>query len=195
MKILVPLCCAGMLLAGCSSSPRVQYYSLHNAVPPKSAGNSYPDVTLSIGPVSLPDIFNKSKIATGGAGGVYDISEYHRWAGSVDQDIAMALAEYLSVELGTERVGLYPTEKYLNPDYQLIIDILALEGSLGKEAILTVRWTVLEPENITASVIRRSHLTTQPVGVGYDSWVQAQQDNLHRLGVEISAVIKEQINK
>lgn len=179
------------LLAGCAkSTPTTNYYSLH--VPKaQSAGTSGADgVSLSIGPVTLPDVLRQTRIATGGEGGRYTLSEYHRWSGEVDRDLGRALAERLSRELGTESVSLFPWDSHLDPRFRIVVDVLGMGGDLGREATMSVRWALVDKEKRTEPVIRRTDLREPLASADHAAWVAAQQRNVESLGTAIARAIE-----
>lgn len=180
-----------VLVSACSSSPKVNYYSLYSTPPGKSVEKSKNSIVLSVGPVKLPDVLNTPKIATGGTDGVYNFSESHRWTGAVDSDFAHALAETLAIELDTEKIGIYPVGTHLKPNCRVLIEILAMDGDLGKEARLTVRWTLIDPHGKMEPIIQRSQLSGQLSDAGYGTWVKRQHDNIQQLGVEIATLVRE----
>lgn len=193
LRIITLLGLVGITLAGCTaSSPQVTYYSLLGMDAPKVVAQQQDRLVLSVGPVTIPDILKKSQIATGGTDGRYQLSEYHRWAGDVDRELARALAEQLAGRLGTEQIIVFPGDQHLEPNLQILLDVLAMDGELGRDANLTVRWTLIDSKGKRAPIIRRSQLHQQPSGSGYDAWVTAQQHNINRLSEEIAALIKQQ---
>ena len=184
------------LLAGCaSSSPQITYYSLYapaQAAAPVTAPASSPPA-VSVGPVVIPDILKQAQIATGGADGRYQLSEYHLWSGEVDRDFARAVAEQLSGRLGTEQVAIFPWDQHFTPTCRVLIDVLSMGGAPGEEATLAVRWSLIDPQGQKPGLTRRSDLREAPAAAGYPAWVAAQQRNIAKLGEEIAGAIKETI--
>ena len=192
LRLTALLALAATALAACqAASPQVTYYSLlaTNAAPLAAAQQR--ELVLSVGPVVIPDVLKKSQIATGGAEGRYQLSEFHRWVGDVDREFARAVAEQLAARLGTEQVAVFPWDQHLQPTFRVLLDVLAMGGEPGREAKLVVRWSLVDPQGRMAPVIRRSDLSEQPAAAGYDAWVNAQQRNISRLSEEIAAAIKE----
>jgi uncharacterized protein len=178
------------LLSGCAkSTPTTSYYSLHVPKAQAAGTSAAESVSLSIGPVTLPDVLRQTRIATGGEGGRYALSEYHRWSGEVDRDMSRALAEQLSRFLGTENVSVFPWDQHLSPRFRVLADVLNMGGSLGGEATLSVRWTVLDAERPGAPVIRRSDLGERLTATDHAAWVAAQQRNIEKLGGVIAETI------
>jgi len=202
LRILIYVVSFGPFLltgVGCSpASPPIFYHSLVDLDPAQqtTATDTATDaatvgrLSILIGPVSTPDILKNSKITTGGAESRYQLSEQHRWAGEVNHDFARAVGEQLAHRLGTEQIAIFPREQHLKTTHQIVLDILTMEGNLGKEAILIVRWSLIDPQSKTVRLIRRSTFSEQPADAGYDAWVSAQRRNVNRLSEEIAAVIK-----
>lgn len=185
------LCLACLtLLAGCAkSTPTTSYYSLHVPKAQAAGTSAAESVSLSIGPVTLPDILRQTRIATGGEGGRYALSEYHRWSGELDRDMSRALAEQLSLRLGTESVSVFPWDQHLTPRFRVLADVLSMGGALGGEATLSVRWTVLDAKGNGEPVIRRSDLDERLTATDHAVWVAAQQRNIEKLGGIIAEMI------
>lgn len=182
----------GMALSACSgSTPQVAYYSLLSADIKKTTEQRHDPLVLSVGPIRIPNVLEKSQIATGGIDGPYRLSDYHRWTGNVDREFARALTEQLAGRLGTEQVYIFPGDRYLEPTCQVQLDVLEMKGDLNKEAQLTVRWTLIDPKGKTAPITRLSRFSKRPEAEGHDSWVKAQQHNISQLSDEISALIKQ----
>lgn len=182
---------AAALTACTAAAPPVAYYTLLDTDIVKTTAPHHEPLVLSVGPVHTPDVLKKSFIATGGTDGRYRLSEYHRWAGDVDREFARALVEQLAGRLGTQQVYVYPAEQYVEPTCQVLLDILAMNGELGKEARLSVRWTLIDPKGKTAPITRHSTFSQQPADGGHDAWVKAQRRNISLFGEEAAALIKE----
>ena len=194
LSILVCLVSFGPVaftLTSCSPvSPPVAYHSLAGYDLAQNPAATRDQLIILVGPVSVPDILKSSQIATGTAGRRYQLSEQHRWAGEVDRDFARAIGEQLAGSLGTEQIAIFPMGQHLKAPHQIIFDILTMEGDLGKEARLIVRWSLVEPQSKTVRLTRRSSFSEQPADAGYDAWVAAQRHNVTRLSEELAAAIQ-----
>lgn len=177
-------------ITGClASSPRVSYYSLYTPVQKPASAPSENPLGVSVGPVTIPDILKQTQIATGGDGR-YHLADYHRWSGELDRDFARATAEHLAGNLGTERVAVFPWDQNFVPDCRVYLDVLSMGGELGKDATLSVRWSLGKPGKDEPILIRRSDLREAAAEAGYGAWVAAQQRNLAKLGQEIATAIR-----
>ena len=95
------LVCCGLLLAGCigRKSPEVSYYSLLTIeqLGEVIAISSHPELSLGIGPVTIPDSLKRSQVATRQHGNQYAFDEFNRWAGVLERDLTMVLGDNLGV--------------------------------------------------------------------------------------------------
>ena len=192
LRCALLLVLVSIALTACTATPpQVAYYSLLGVERVKTTGQRHDQLVLSVGPVRIPDVLKKSQIATNGTEGRYRLSEYHRWAGEVDREFGRALLEQLAGRLGTEQVYLFPGDQHLEPTCQVLLDILEMNGELGKEAKLSVRWTLIDSKGKIGPITRHSAFSQQPADSGYDTWVKTQRGNISRLSEEIAALIKE----
>lgn len=182
------------LLAGCAGTktPTV-YYSLYTPVP-QTEGAFVPegDFSVSVGPVTIPDILKQTRIATGGGDGSYRLAEHHRWSGEVDRDLARALAEHLARTLGIQRVSVFPWDQSLRPTYQVLVDVILMGGESGGEATLSARWTLVDKTAGDRSITRRLDLREASGGPDLAMWVAAQQRNVEKLGMAMAETISAQ---
>jgi uncharacterized lipoprotein YmbA len=197
LNLLVRLIFLGLLplhLIGCSpASPPVSYHSLVDFNPAPNTTETQSRLAILVGPVSIPDILKNSQITIGNVGQRFQRSEQHRWAGEIDHDFARAVGEQLANRLGTEQIAIFSMGQHLDPTHQIIFDVLAMDGALGKEANLALRWSLVDPKNKKAPVTRRSTFTEKPADDSYEAWVAAQRHNISRLSEEIAAVIKAEL--
>lgn len=192
LHTLVSLLLGSMLLVfvGCSpTSPPVSYYSLAGVEPPVPVSGKQGRLAVQIGPVTLPDVLKKSQIVFGNTGSSFQLSEQHRWSGELDRDIARAIGEQLAIRLGTEQIALFPDGQHLDLTHQVVLDVVAMEGDLGKEATLIVRWSLVDPKTKTARITRRSAVSEQPADNSHGAWVAAQRRNIAKLSEEIASAI------
>jgi uncharacterized lipoprotein YmbA len=141
------LCCV-LLLTGCigHKSPEVAYYSLLSMeqLGEVQAIASHPELKLGIGPVTIPDSLRRSQVATRQHGNQYEFDEFNRWAGVLEKDVTEVMGDNLGILLGVEKIGFFPWLHYFSPNYRVVIDIQRFDGSLGGEAVLSVRWAIAD---------------------------------------------------
>jgi uncharacterized lipoprotein YmbA len=182
-----------LLVAGCSSSPSVQYYTL-DAVDSAGAGSSElavgENVAIGIGPVGFPDLLKRPQIVTRSGSNRLHVDEFHRWAGAPDEGFTRALAGDLSTLLATHRVAVFPWGGYFQPTYRVVMNVQRFDGQPGGTVTLDATWTLLD-KDAGELAVRRSVIEEQTAGGGYEGLVSAKGRAVGRLGREIA----EQIHK
>jgi len=143
--------------------------------------------TIGVGPVSIPDSLDRSQIATLSGGNEVIIAEFDRWSGSCRDEIARVLTEKLSALLPSQRVVSYAWGRRISLNRQITVDILRLDGVLGKTVILKANWAILEENGTKTNLVRRSNISEPVNGGDYASFVAAQSRALDALSREIAA--------
>lgn len=137
-----------LVLSGCvgRSAPQVNYYSLLSIeqLGQSQAIAGHPEIKLGISSVTIPDSLKRSQIATRRHGNQYDFSEFNRWAGVLEKDLAAVVGDNLGLLLGVHKVDYFPWMRHFTPDYRIEIDIQRLDGALDGEAVLVARWAVAD---------------------------------------------------
>lgn len=132
-------------LTGCATSPPSNFYTLTsipgNAAPPVTKGNP---LSLGVGPVTFPAFLDRPQIVSRDGTNRLALDEYHRWGGSIQDDFLRVWSENLATLLGTTRVLIFPADVRFPVDFRVSAQVLNFAGDPGGEAVLKVRWTVLD---------------------------------------------------
>ena len=134
------------LAAGCASSPPSSFYTLSPL--PAAAGQVAPagtDLGIGLGPVTFPAFLDRPQIVSRDSGNRLTLDEYRRWGGTIQDDFLRVWGENLSYLVGTSRIVVFPTEVRSSLDFRIAADVLTFEGTPAGEAVLKVRWAVLDP--------------------------------------------------
>jgi hypothetical protein len=134
------------LAAGCASSPPSSFYTLSPL--PAVAGQVAPaetDLGIGLGPVTFPAFLDRPQIVSRDSGNRLTLDEYRRWGGTIQDDFLRVWGENLSYLVGTSRIVIFPTEVRSSLDFRIAADVLTFEGTPAGEAVLKVRWAVLDP--------------------------------------------------
>ena len=191
-RIGLPL--AGLAwLAGCASSPASSFYILSPLPEAKARQETLVEgeVSLGIGPVTLPDYMDRPQMVSGivGAGRI-EVDEYQRWGGSLRADIVNTLGENLAHLLGTSRVVILPAEVKLPVQYRLVVDILRFEADSDGQALLKARWALIDPSAEVALAMRESSFRQPFAKAGPDAQVAALSATLGDLSREVAETIR-----
>ncbi len=196
MSIHIKTALLGMLLAfsvGCTVTEPARFYNLTTIIESglESAENAgLQDISIGVGPISIPDYLDRPQIVTGGGQNEVHMSEYDRWAGSLKDGIGVVLSENLSVLLPTDRIFIFPWRGSLPIDYQIEIEVVRFDGELGKGAFLTARWIIYDVDTRQVAVVKKSSFMEPVSEPGYKAMVAAQSRTLARISRDMAAVIK-----
>ena len=179
------------LLAACSTTPPVKYYTL-NALPemqqdtPEAvSGNG---IAIGVGPVDFPKLLDRPQIVTRQSQNRVKVSEFHRWASALQGDFSRVLAKNISILLPTDRVAVYPWTDQFSPTYRIRLDVEHFDGRLGNFVSLDVRWSVTGREDKDPVV--RTSVIEEPVSTAdHEGLVAAMSRVLATLSREIVEVI------
>ncbi len=184
-RLFIVMVLAVVLGACAGSSPRTYFYALETAAPAPSLA-SMPELSLGLGPVILPDTLERPQIVTQGAINTRELAEFHRWNGDLRAAIQRRLALHMKQSLGTERVYLYPIQRYQKPDYQIRVDVLQFAGPLGGEIDLTGHWTLLDKHGEKELQLKGFELRETAVGGTHTDQVAAMSRLVSRLGEQVA---------
>ena len=180
------ICCAVVgLIAGCASSPSRFYTLSPTAAQTAPSPSGY---TVSVGPVSVPDVVNRLPIVLRTGPNQVFISEFDRWASPLKDDIARVVAGNLVSMLGTPQVTIFPQSSPADTSYRVVINILRFDSELGKAATLDAIWTVNSVKK-GKSHQGRMMLTETTQGGDYSDLVAAHSRALGQLSAEIAGMI------
>jgi len=181
-----------LIMAGCATSQPARFYTLNGMSKSDNASQAATGKkeTIGVGPVSIPDSLDRPQIVTLSGENEVRIAEFDRWSGSCRDEIARVMTENLSALLPSQRVVSYAWGRRVNLNRQVTVDILRLDGVLGKIVILKANWAILEENGTKAILVRRSDISEPVNGGDYASFVAAQSRALWTLSREIAAAVQ-----
>lgn len=175
--------------AGCGGSSPTRFYALSalpQGVGPNSGlGRSGP--ALGIGPVSVPERLNRPQIVTWLDENMLHLADFDRWAAPLQDSVTRVLAENLSVLVPTDRTAIFPWPSDSPMDYEVRVEIVRFEGTLGRECSLIAQWSILRRADQQRTAGRSSH--TEPAGESYATLVAAQSRLMAALSRDIAAAL------
>jgi hypothetical protein len=199
LRTIAVMSCLALLLAnGCISSSRSKpsrFYTLdamsvHEAASHAAATSSTQDLRIGIVPVNIPEYLKKSQIVTRTGASEISLAEFDRWAGSLDEDIGRVVAENLSLLLQTDKVLNFPWRRNVELDYTVEMQVSRLEGALGGEVDLVVRWAIFDAENNNVVNVTTSRITQAVQGDSYSDLVASQSQALAVFCQELATAIR-----
>ena len=181
------------LLAGCGSTPMTKFYKL-SSLPSGQQENLGAllgeNIAIGVGPVELPEYLDRPQIVTRKSQNQLEISEFHRWAASLQRGFARVLAKNISTLLPTDQVAVYPWEGTFTPTYQVKLNFEQFDGQVGKQVSLRVIWSLVGQEGAKVLVVRKTLIEEPVLTNDYDGLVGAQSNALATLSREIVEEIR-----
>ena len=182
-----------LLLSGCMRDNKpVQFYrlSIESGVT-DTARIPAPahDPVIGLGPIRIAEYLNRPQIIVAVSDNQYQLSEDHRWAEHLDQNIALALIKALPHQLGTDRIVRYPWPQRQTIDYQVGIDILEFHVAADGQSRLTAQWSIKRKDK--PSIDKRSEYQFPASSTDYAAMVKAQSLCLTKLEQDIAATLRQ----
>ncbi len=189
--LLVILAIAAIFLGGCRSQSS-RFYTLSSIPEDQVISRKSPaqNAVIGIGPVKLADYLDQSMLVTRTSDNQAVKAEYDRWVGPLKDNFVNVLADDIGVLLGTERIYLYPWRTTVPIDYQVVLDIVRLDGRLGDAAWLEARWSIFKGPERKLLKTYRSEIREPVSGADYGALVAAQSRALAQLSQEIAGAIQ-----
>jgi len=154
--------------------------------------SSHHSLVIAIGPVRIPDYLDRPQIVTRSGKNELKLSEFDRWAGSLESDVNRVLVEDISSLLPADRFSVVYWTPYLESQvpasYRVEVFVDRFEGTLGDSALLKAQWGVFTKER-SSLLKKESRISEQMNGSSYDALVAAMSSALERLGRDISGGI------
>ncbi len=190
----VILAIVAISLGGClgrSQTPR--FYALspmqEDQVIPQRKSTAY-NAIIGIGPIKVADYLDQTNLVTRTSDNQLVKAEYDRWVGSFEDNLINVLAENIGFSLPTDRIYRYPWRQTVPIDYQVVVDVVRLDGRLGEAAWLVARWSVLSGPEKKLLKMSRSSIREPVSGADYGAVVAAQSRALARLSQDIAEAIQ-----
>jgi uncharacterized lipoprotein YmbA len=155
-----------LLTLGCASTPPSSFYTLAPIAQARSGsgGIAGGGLAVGLGPVVFPQFLDRPQLVLRDGANQLNVDEFHRWGGTVQDDFLRVWGENTAYLLGTSRLALFPSESRMPLDFRVLAEVLAFEGSIGGDAVLRVRWSVMD-ERLRWTYVAREDAYHCPIDV------------------------------
>jgi len=180
---------AGM--AGCASTPPSSFYVLTPLAEAEQRQGALigTGITVGVGPMIFPDFLDRPQIVSRSSGNQLDLDELHRWGGSLEDSFLRTFGENLAHLLGTAQILVYPAEVRFPIQFRIIGNVLRFEGGADGQAVLKVRWAVVDPYSERPLIVRETAYRNRIVGAGRDALVAALSASLGDFSREVAEAL------
>ncbi|WP_233161377.1 MULTISPECIES: membrane integrity-associated transporter subunit PqiC [unclassified Achromobacter] len=186
------------LLAGCSTSPPVHYYTLTGAELPDNASQGQaqtptqatPAFMLEVLPVTVPPPADQPQLMMREQGGGLTPLYSERWSAPLADEVRGALADTLTRTLGAPDVAAIRAPAGA-PVWRVTVDVQRLDSVTGREAIVDATWRV-RPANLRGQAWQCRSISRVPVqGTDAESAVRGLRDATRDLALTIASAIQD----
>lgn len=186
--------CLVLVLAGCSRSPQVTFYTLGSGVPRDNSAATGAVPVIAVGPVTLPELVDRPQLVLRVSANRVEILETHRWAESLKGEISRLIAENLGGMLGSSRVAASFQQSGPDAEYRVAVDIKRFEATPGDAVTVEAFWSMRRSPGgvpVTGQLLLR-----EPVGAeGYDSMVAAYGRAILAISSDIAKAVRSETAK
>jgi uncharacterized protein len=185
------------LIAGCSSmlAPRPDLSRFFLLTPAGSAGISGAanapaaanELTIGLGPVSLPDYLDRNEIVIRAAPNRMELSPTGRWAEPLEAGFRRVLATDLSTMLGNAQIVPFPWYSTTRLDYKIEVKVDRFDRNPSGDIELIAHWTIRGGASNRVMVRRDSNIREAAQSSAMADSVAAMSSGLGELAHQIAA--------
>lgn len=186
LMVILVLAQAGCSIGGSSRPAEFYVLNVEPGTPVSGRTAAAGPLSVGLGPVTLPDIFDRPQIVTRPEPNRLDMAEFDRWGGDLNRDLSRVLAQNLMSRLNTDSILPHPWSSRDNPDFQVAVQVFRFDGELGKVARFEGVWRLLDGARGCELATHRFSFTESPAGSGYPEFVSAMSRAVARLSQEIA---------
>jgi len=181
-------------LAGCVNTitREVTFYTLATDAVTASPAPARSKAVIAVGPVDFPDYLDRPQIITRAGGQRLTMDEFHRWAGSLQEDTSRVLVQQLSHLLSSDQVFIYPSRLAIQPDYRLALNVRRFDGELRGEVVLDAAWSLVDGRSNRILATGQRRYTATVAQPDFDAYVGALSTALAALSQDIAAAVNRQ---
>lgn len=194
VRWLVTLLLVPVLLSGCSlggPTRPAQFYALSAETGPASTpGAEARSLIVGVGPVTLPEMFDRPQIVTRPDANRVELAEYDRWGSNLAEDVQRVLVQNLVTRLNSDTIFVWPAQRRESPTFQVTVHFFRFDGETGKQAYLAGVWELLDGVAGCRIEVHRFAVTRVPDGPGYAAYVGALSQAVAQLADEIAGRLR-----
>ncbi len=171
-----------LFMTGCITSPPSKFYMLTPTIykadkdVAKFRGVAFDkNLTLGVGPVTIPKYLDRSQLVVRKTPNQISLEEFNLWAGSPRDDIPAIILENLSNIFGTGNIYKYPWQRDINIDYQIVLDILQLDGAPEQSVKIIAKWEIISKKTIKTSKTGRADIVEHVTNSSLESIEELEQ--------------------
>jgi uncharacterized protein len=171
--------------SGCGRSPDTTLYTL-TALAPKSAHSAMVPLSVSVGPISLPDLVDRPEMVIRVSANKVKLLETHLWAEPLRSEIPHLMAENLTRLLRPARVFVYGQTAVPPAQYRVMMDIQRFEFRPEAGVDIGAYWSIQRTSDKSILKTAHSQVHQAVTKAGYDAVVAAYSSALETVCADIA---------
>jgi hypothetical protein len=189
---------AVMIFSGCAGkSDPARFYQIPSSrelVSQDVFNAAHPVPVLGVGPVTLPAYLDRPQIVTRSGDSRLTLAEFDKWAEPLEDSISRIILSELTQQFKDRKVALVPWKQKPDSAGQMSIAVLQMDNSDQGDAVLVVRWTLIDSRgNMLQSRISSLSASVERTD-DVNAWVRSQSTNIETLCQEMAKAIEKQIH-
>jgi len=181
-----PVVLVALGVAGCGSSPPVQYYDMEALETGYTVGGETP-LRIGVGPLRTPDYLSRSQIVTRGSDSRVILDDFNRWVEPVSDAIYRVVAENLDSLMSDAVVVAFPYTYIADFDYQIVGRISRFDTDADGTAVLQIQWSVISSTDDFVVEPRRVRYEARAAEAGdYPALVRAMSEVLQQFSRDVA---------
>ncbi|MBF0379032.1 MAG: membrane integrity-associated transporter subunit PqiC [Desulfamplus sp.] len=199
-KQIILLISTLIFLSGCITSQPSKFYILTPTKYSADKSNSFvKNIKVGLGPISIAKYLDRSQLVVRLTQNQIRLEDFHQWAGSPRDDIPAIILENISNILSVDTIYKYPWRSNADIDYQVVLEIMQLDGRPDTSVRVVARWEILKSDDLRTIKVGKADFT-EPVseaitesfsGNMFDSFVAAQSRAIGKLSKMIAKSLVE----
>lgn len=153
-----------------------------------------PRLAIGVGPVHLPGYLDQDQMVTRITQHRITLSENDRWAEPLEDNMAHAVAQNLSMLLQADGITVHTWPGQQRPTYQVEVDVLSFETDTAGTAHLAARWFLHEVKSRQTIAEREIRLTASGAGISTEQSVASLSKALGEFSVGIANAVRESVH-
>lgn len=186
--VILVLALAVCLSACAGKSASSKFYVLSPLPQTKLSDSGGPPI--GVFPIGMPDYLDRPQIVTRVSENEIKFDEFSRWAEPLKENFYTVLVDNLSTLLNSEKVIKTAQNLGVPLAFQVGVEVLQFDGSLGGDAVLNVRWGLFEAEGKKLLLAKRSLFREHTGAATYEALAAAQSRAIAALSREIAEAVR-----
>jgi hypothetical protein len=188
-QLVILLLGSTICLSACAGKSASSKFYVLNPLPLTKLSEAG-SATLGVYPVIMPDYLDRPQIVTRVSDNEITFEEFSRWAEPLKETFYTVLVDNLSKLLNSEKIIKTSQNLGIPLTFQVGVEVLQFDGTLGGDVVLIARWGLFEVEGKKSVLIRRSSFKESTASATYEALVAAQSRTVAALSREIAEAIK-----